>query len=263
MGGWGSVRSLLWLYDIFISYHSYLHLCHHYLHHCLFFFCSQSCRIFLIVEQESISLGQTGARWVDGWMRVSTVTAIWYIHILSVLSTSMSSLSTSLSILFLFPILQDFLLLSKSSSVWVRPVLGGWMGGWGSVRSLLWLYDIFISYHSYLHLCHHYLHHCLFFFCSQSCRIFLIVEQESISLGQTGARWVDGWMREHGHCYGYMIYLYLIVLIYIYVIIIYIIVYSFLFPILQDFLLLSKSSSVWVRPVLGEAVDSPAGSQDL
>ena len=92
---------------------------------------------------------------------------------------------------------------------------------------------------------------------------FLIVEQESISLGQTGARWVDGWMREHGHCYGYMIYLYLIVLIYIYVIIIYIIVYSFLFPILQDFLLLSKSSSVWVRPVLGEAVDSPAGSQDL
>ena len=106
MGGWGSVRSLL--YDIFISYHSYLHLCHHYLHHCLFFFCSQSCRIFLIVEQESISLGQTGARWVDGWMRVSTVTAIWYIHILSVLSTSMSSLSTSLSILFLFPILQVF-----------------------------------------------------------------------------------------------------------------------------------------------------------
>ena len=31
---------------------------------------------FLIVEQEFISLGQTGARWVDGWMRVSTVTAI-------------------------------------------------------------------------------------------------------------------------------------------------------------------------------------------
>ena len=150
----------------------------HYLHHCLFFFCSQSCRFFL--------------------------------------------------------------LLSKSSSVWVRPVLGGWMGGWGSVRSLLWLYDIFISYHSYLHLCHHYLHHCLFFFCSQSCRIFLIVEQESISLGQTGARWVDGWMREHGHCYGYMIYLYLIVLIYIYVIIIYIIVYSFLFPILQDFFIVEQ-----------------------
>ena len=69
---------------------------------------------------------------------------------------------------------------------------------------------------------------------------FLIVEQESISLGQTGARWVDGWMREHGHCYGYMIYLYLIVLIYIYVIIIYIIVYSFLFPILQDFFIVEQ-----------------------
>ena len=93
---------------------------------------------------------------------------------------------------------------------------------------------------------------------------FFIVEQEFISLGQTGARWVDGWMREHGHCYGYMIYLYLIVLIYIYVIIIYIIVYSFFVPNPAGFfLLLSKSSSVWVRPVLGEAVDSPAGSQDL
>ena len=31
---------------------------------------------FFIVEQEFISLGQTGARWVDGWMRVSTVTAM-------------------------------------------------------------------------------------------------------------------------------------------------------------------------------------------
>ena len=53
---------------------------------------------------------------------------------------------------------------------------------------------------------------------------------------------MGGWVDEgqYGHCYGYMIYLYLIILIYIYVIIIYIIVYSFLFPILQDFFIVEQ-----------------------